>query len=122
MAEIDFAQAWYFLDSAGDPFHLRFRLSPAQPAEGRLFDQTGQLIAVDADARRAGRHRRIAVSRSEVWLTEVESALDGWEDWAAVLDAGTYRWISLPQIQRRIDAAGLGPASQDSGSRPRGAA
>ncbi|PJE06641.1 hypothetical protein [Mycobacterium sp.] len=122
MAEIDFAQAWYFLDSAGKRFHLRFRPSSAPPDEERLDDGTGQLIAVVADARRADRNHRIAITRSNVLLTEVESVLDGWEDWAAVLDAGTYRWISLPQIQRRIDAAGLGPVSRESGSRSRGAA
>lgn len=122
MTEIDFAQAWYFLDSAGKPFHLRFRPNSAQPGEERLCDQTGQLIAVLVDARRADRNHGIAITRSDVSLTEVESALEGWEDWAAVLDAGTYRWISLPRIQRRIDAAGLGPGSRAAKSSPRDAA
>ncbi|WP_205875343.1 hypothetical protein [Mycobacterium camsae] len=122
MTEIDFAQAWYFLDSAGKYFHLRFRPNSAPPGDERFYDQAGQLIAVVADARRADRNHRIAITRSDVSLTEVESALEGWEDWAAVLDAGTYRWISLPQIQRRIDAAGLGPGSLEAGSSPRDAA
>jgi len=110
MAEIDFAQAWYFLDRMGRPFHLRFRRNSAPPEEPRPFDGTGQLIAVVADGRRRDNNHRIDISRSGVLLTEVESALKGWEEWAALIDGGTYRWMSLQQIQRRIHAAGLGPA------------
>jgi hypothetical protein len=120
MAEIDFAQAWYFVDRAGKLFHLRFRPNSAPADEARIYG-TGQLIAVLAGARRADDNHPIGISRSNVRLTEIESALVGWEDWAALVDAGTYRWISLPQIQRRIDAAGLGPASAPSDSEYDGA-
>jgi hypothetical protein len=38
---------------------------------------------------------------------EVEKAIDGWEEWATVIDTMTYRLLSLARIRSRIHAAGL---------------
>ena len=53
----------------------------------------------------------------QIWASVLESSevsdeVEGWQDWAMVLDAGTYCWISLAQIQRRVNEAGLGPGVQ----------
>jgi hypothetical protein len=110
MAEIDFGEAWDFVDDAGRPRQLRFRRNWAPPGDPRIFDGTSQLIAVVSDGDCADDHDEIAVSRTDIALTEINAALDGWEEWATLLDDVTYRWISLTQIQRRIHDAGLGPS------------
>jgi hypothetical protein len=38
---------------------------------------------------------------------EVEKAIDGWEEWATVIDTMTYRLLSLARIRSRIHATGL---------------
>jgi hypothetical protein len=107
--EIDFGEAWDFLDDAGRSRHLRFRPSLAPPGDPRVFAETGQLVAVIGDAGRPDNSDEIAISRPDVSYSAIETALDGWEGWAMVLDANTYCWISLAQIQRRVNEAGLGP-------------
>ena len=106
--EIDFGEAWDLLD-AGRPRHLRFRPNLAPPGDPRVFAETGQLVAVIGDAGRPDNSDEIAISRPDVSYSAIETALDGWEDWAMVADANTYCWISLAQIQRRVNEAGLGP-------------
>jgi hypothetical protein len=106
--EIDFGEAWDFLDDAGRPRHLRFRRNLAPPGDARIFAETGQLVAVIGDQGRPDNSDEVAVSRPDVSYSAIEAALEGWEDWAMVLDAGTYCWISLAQIQRRVNEAGLG--------------
>lgn len=107
--EIDFGEAWDFLDDAGRPRHLRFRRNLAPPGDPRVFADTGQLVAVIADVGRPDNADEMAISRPDVSYSAVEAALQGWEEWAMVLDAGTYCWISLAQIQRRVNDAGLAP-------------
>src|SRR5437588_6166416 len=99
MVEIDFGEAWDFLDEAGKPRHLRFRRNLASPGDSRVFAETGQLVAVIGDVGRPDNSDELAISRPHVSYAAIQAALEGWEDWALVLDAGTYCWISLAQIQ-----------------------
>jgi hypothetical protein len=108
-AEIDFGEAWDFLDDAGRPRHLRFRRNLAPPGDPRVLAETGQPVAVIGDAGRPDNSDEIAISRPDASYSAIETALDGWEDWAMVLDANTYCWISLAQIQHSVNEAGLGP-------------
>ena len=83
----------------------------AQPgAAGRSTPvrRTGQLIAVIGDQGRSDNADELAISRADVCYAAIEAALEGWQEWAMVLDADNYRWISLAQIQRRVNDAGLG--------------
>lgn len=105
--DIDYADAWDFVDDNGRPLKLRFRRNWAPPRDTRIFDGTGQLIAVVADDTRPDNRREIAISRPNVRQEDVEQAIDGWQDWATVFDAGTYRWLSLDRIRDRIHAAAL---------------
>jgi hypothetical protein len=102
MSEIDCA-----LD--GKPRQLPFRQNYAPLGDPRIFDGTGQLVAVVADGHRPDNGDEIAISQPNVALA-VTAALEGWEEWAAlyVADYGPDRVISLPAIQRRIQGAGLG--------------
>jgi hypothetical protein len=50
----------------------------------------------------------LAISGPNVSYAAIQAALEGWEEWDMVLDAGTYCWISLVEIQRRVNQAGLG--------------
>jgi hypothetical protein len=104
---IDYADAWDFLDDDGRPFKLQFRRNVARRHDPRIFDGTGQLIAVVADSQRPDNHDEIALSRPGVLQADVEHAIDGWEDWATVVDDGIYRWLSLARVRSRIHAAGL---------------
>jgi hypothetical protein len=80
----------------------------APPGDPRVFAETGQLVAVIGDAGRPDNSDEIAISRPDVSYSAIETALDGWEDWAMVQDANTYCWISLAQIQRRVNESGPG--------------
>jgi hypothetical protein len=106
--EIDYGDAWDFVDDDGKPYKLRFRRNPAPRKDPRIFDGTGQLIAVVADVNRPDNHAEIPISRPNVLQADVERVLDGWEQWAAVIDTGTYCLINLARIRSRIHAAGLG--------------
>lgn len=109
MCEIDYALAWDFIDEAGKPRQLRFRQNYAPPGDPRIFDGSGQLVAVIADGHRADNRDEIAISRPNVALADVDTVLQGWEDWAAIYVADNYSYalINLAEIQRRIRAAGL---------------
>ena len=111
MVDKDYALAWQFIDDRGTPRQLRFRMNVAPAADPRTFDGTGQLVATVADAARADNNDELPISRPNVNETDVDLAIDGWEDWALLYEAnnGLDRWISLPAIQARINAAGLGP-------------
>jgi hypothetical protein len=61
-----------------------------------------------ADANRLDNHAEIAISRPDVQQTDVERVLDGWEQWATLIDTGPYRLINLARIRSHIHAAGLG--------------
>ncbi|MGE2817937.1 hypothetical protein ACQI5H_22750 [Mycobacterium heidelbergense] len=111
--EIDFGEAWDFLDDAGRPRHLRFRRNWAPPGDARVFAETGQLVAVIGDVGRSDNFDELAISGPNVSYAAIQAALDGWQEWAMVLDAGDYCWISLAQIQRRVNQAGLGPHPPD---------
>ncbi|SBS77474.1 conserved hypothetical protein [uncultured Mycobacterium sp.] len=110
MPDIDFGLAYEFVDpSDGVPRQLRFRQNYAPPGDPRIFDGTGQLVATVADGHRADNGHELAISRPGVQLTDVELAIDGWDDWATfyVADNGIDRHINLAAIRRRIHAAGL---------------
>jgi hypothetical protein len=110
MSEIDYALAWDFIgDADGKPRQLRFRQNYAPPDDPRIFDGTGQLIAVIADRHRTDNGDEIAISQPNVSLAAVEAAIEGWQDWATlyIADNGIDRAISLAAIRRRIEAAGL---------------
>jgi hypothetical protein len=108
MLEIAFADAWDFVDEDGKPYKLRFRRNWAPDDEERMFDGTGQLLAVVADINRPDNHAEIAISRPNVREADVERVLAGWENWAAVITTRTYRLINLAKIRSRIHVAGLG--------------
>jgi hypothetical protein len=110
MAEIDYALAWDFIDPAdGKPRQLRFRRNFAPRNDPRIFDGTGQLVAVVADGHRSDNGDEIAISQPGVAFDDVEAALDGWEDWAILYfhDNGIDRCINLALIRDRVRAAGL---------------
>lgn len=109
MTEIDYA-VWDFTDPAdGKPRQLRFRRNYAPRNDPRIFDGTGQLIAVIADGYRADNGDELAISRPGILFSEVEAALDGWQDWAILHIAanGIDRAFNLALIRDRIRAAGL---------------
>lgn len=110
MVDKDYALAWQFIGDSGRPRQLRFRMNFAPAGDPRIFDGTGQLIAVIADADRPDNGDEIAITRPRVNEVDVDAALDGWEDWALLHEErnGLDRWISLAAIQHRINAAGLG--------------
>ena len=116
MVDKDYALAWQFIDDAGRPRQLRFRMNFAPAGDPRTFDGTGQLVATIADADRPDNFHEMPISRANVNEDDVEAALDGWEDWALLHEAnnGLDRWISLAAIQDRINAAGLGIAGDPS--------
>ena len=106
--DIDLGDAYDFVDEDAKPYKLRFRRNWAPRNDPRIFDGTGQLIAVVADVTRPDNHTEIAISRPNVAQADVERALEGWEQWATVIDAVTYCMINLATIRNRIHAAGLG--------------
>lgn len=110
MVDKDYALAWTFVDEAGKPRQLRFRMNFAPAGDPRTFDGTGQLVATIADGHRAANHDEIAISRPDVEEAAVDAAIEGWEDWALLHaeNHGIDRWISLPAIGKRINDAGLG--------------
>lgn len=110
MTEIDYALAWDFIDPAdGKPRQLRFGRNFAPRNDPRIFDGTGQLVAVVADAHRPDNGDEIAITRPCVLFDDVEAAPEGWQDWATLyVDAnGIDRTINLAAIRDRIRAAGL---------------
>lgn len=116
MPDIDFALAWDFIDpDDGKPRQLRFRRNYAPPGDKRVFDGTGQLYAAVADGARNDNGDEVPISRDGVSFEAVETALDGWEDWATlhVHHNGIDRWMNLALIRQRINAAGLGLTGPD---------
>ncbi|BAN91944.1 MULTISPECIES: hypothetical protein [Mycobacterium] len=110
MTDIDYALAWDFIDPAdGKPRQLRFRRNFAPRNDPRIFDGTGQLVAVVADGHRADNGDEVAISRPGVLFDDVEAALEGWQEWATLhSDAnGIDRTMNLAAIRDRIRAAAL---------------
>lgn len=105
--ELDYAIGWDFVDISGRPFQLRFRIDRMSEDPYGL-DGTGQLIAVIVDGNRPDCDTRIAISRPGVAQAAIDDALEGWQDWAHLVDNGFHRWISLAAIRHRVAAAGLG--------------
>lgn len=103
--EIDYAVAWHFVDADGRRLQLRFRPDAASHVDTGTFGIFGQLIAADVN----DSSDEVAISRPNVPQTDVDTAIDGWQEWATLLTRGSRRWISLTKIRRRIEAAGLGP-------------
>lgn len=100
--EIDYAEAWTFIDPAdGLPRKMRYRRTGG---DIDTFKSTGQLIAVVADGHRDDNGDTIYLSRDGIPFEHIELALDGWELWAKITD----RSINLATIRRRIQTAGLG--------------
>jgi hypothetical protein len=54
--DIDLGDAYDFVDEDGKPYKLRFRRNWAPRNDPRIFDGTGQLIAVVADVTRPDNH------------------------------------------------------------------
>lgn len=108
MTEIDYA-VWDFIDPAdGKPRQLRFRQNYAPPDDPRVYDGTGQLIAVVAKANRPDNGDEIAISIPGVLFDDVEAAIAGWENWATrYVGPGTKRVVDLALIRDRIRAKGL---------------
>lgn len=73
MPDIDYALAWDFIDpSDGKPRQLRFRQNYAPRNDPRVFDGTGQLVAVVADGYRPDNGDEIAISHPNVQFDDVE--------------------------------------------------
>lgn len=105
MPDIDFGLAYDFIDPAdGVPRQLRFQRNWAPAHDPRIFDGTGQLVAIVADAHRPDNGHTLAITRPGVSFAAVEDALRGWETWAMLGDTQ----VNLAEICRRIHAAGLG--------------
>jgi hypothetical protein len=96
------------VDELERALHLRFRRNWAPPGDPRIFDGTGQLIAVAGDADQGCEPEEIALSRPGALLADGDHALEGWQEWATVIGDDIHRLISLDHIQRRINDAGLG--------------
>jgi hypothetical protein len=109
MPEIDYALSWDFIDANGKPRQLRFRRNYAGADDPRIFDGSGQLIAVIVDGDRDDNGDEIAISAPNVRRCDVDAALKGWQDWATlyVADDRIDRVMNLGEIQRRIQHAGL---------------
>ncbi|MDP7706899.1 MULTISPECIES: hypothetical protein [Mycobacterium] len=105
MSDIDYALAYDFIDpSDGIARQLRFERNWAPPGDRRIFDGTGQLVAVVAEYGHPRNGDTLPISRPDVQLSDVNNAINGWETWAAITDT-TY---NLAPITRRINSAGLG--------------
>ncbi|KAA1250183.1 hypothetical protein F0Q45_11125 [Mycobacterium simiae] len=105
MPDIDFGLAYDFINPAdGVPRQLRFARNWAPPGDPRVFDGTGQLVAIADDTRRADHGHTTALSAPDVHLDDVRAALRGWETWAMITDTE----VNLAEVRRRIDSAGLG--------------
>lgn len=105
MPDVDFGLAYDFIDPAdGRPRQLRFQRNWAPPGDPRVFDGTGQLIAVVCADRHPDNGHTIAISSPGVGLDDIHTALDGWETWAMITDTE----VNLAEIRRRINDAGLG--------------
>ena len=105
MPDIDLGLAYDFLDPAdGVPRQLRFQRNWAPPGDPRVFDGTGQLVAIVDDRQRSDDGHTRALSRPGVAFADIQAALEGWETWAMLTDTE----VNLAEIRRRIHAAGLG--------------
>jgi hypothetical protein len=104
MADIDYGLAWDFIDDRdGRPLQLRFRRNYAPKDSPDIFDGTGQLIGVIVDADRTDNQDMVPLSRPGVAHTDIETVLDGWQNWAML----TEDTVNLAEIRRRLAAAGL---------------
>ena len=84
MPDIDYGLALDFVDPADNiARQLRFQLNWAPPGDPRLFDGTGQLVAVIDDTRRPDHGRTQALTRPRVAHADVDAALHGWQTWAS---------------------------------------
>ncbi|MDP7739234.1 hypothetical protein [Mycobacterium paragordonae] len=66
------------------------------------------MLAVIDDQHRSDNADAITISRPDVLLVAVNEALEGWQEWANLAGDDFHRLISLKQIRRRINEAGLG--------------
>ena len=76
--DIDLGDAYDFVDEDGKPYKLRFRRNWAPRNDPRIFDGTGQLIAVVADVTRPDNHPEIAISRIVEKHGDVERSAPEW--------------------------------------------
>ncbi|TDK94695.1 hypothetical protein EI067_18835 [Mycobacterium paragordonae] len=67
MADIDYGEAWDFIDDLGRPLRLRFRRNWGS-GDRQTFDGTGQLLAVIDDQHRSDNADAISISRPDVLL------------------------------------------------------
>lgn len=107
MCEIDFGLACEFWDELGRPLQMRFRRDYAPEDSGEVFADTGQLLGVVADPRRGDFGETVPLTRAGVARSAVEAVLEGWLDWAAIDPDEFCPKISLPEIARRLQGAGL---------------
>jgi hypothetical protein len=104
--DIDYALGWDFIDIDGRPLQLRFRRSTA-PGSPEMPGGTGQLIAVVAKYHRPDHDDVVSISRPGVPQADVDAALQGWQDWATLIEHNGERVITVAQIRRRIHDAHL---------------
>lgn len=104
MPDIDYGLALDFIDPTDNiTRQLRFQLNWAPPGDPRLFDGTGQLVAVIDDIRRPDHGRTQELTRPGVAQADVDAALHGWQAWAMISDTVA----DLAAIRRALCAAGL---------------
>jgi hypothetical protein len=104
MPDIDFALGYQFVDAAdGVPRQLRFQCNQAPIRDDQPCDDSGQLIAIVADARRPDNGHTLAISRPNVTYRATRAALCGWQTWAKISETV----VNLAEIRRRIHAAHL---------------
>lgn len=108
MSDIDYGLACEFWDEYGRPMQMRFRRNYAPEGSDEVFADTGQLLAVVTDPHRPDVGDTVALTRAGVTRAAVDAVLEGWLDWAAIGTRDEFcPKISIPEIVRRMQAAGL---------------
>jgi hypothetical protein len=71
--EIDFGYAWDFIDDTGRSRQLWFRRTWAPPRDPRVFDGTGQLVAIVTEADRTDSYHTKSPSADLTWRSRTST-------------------------------------------------
>jgi hypothetical protein len=107
VSELDYGLSCEFWDVLGRPLQMRFRRDYAPGDSSEVFADTGQLIGIVSDPGRGDFGETVPLTRAGVARPAVEAVLEGWLDWAAIDPNEFCPKISLPEIARRLQDAGL---------------
>ncbi len=107
MSDIDYGLACEYWDDLGRPLQMRFRRDYAPEDSSEVFADTGQLIGIVTDPRRGDFGEILPLTRAGVSRAAVDVVLEGYLDWAAIDRDEFCPKISLREIGRRMQDAGL---------------